>query len=86
MHYMKDDLVSKMIEDLDKRVTFGGFDQNQIRDISQDIWDEIISKVVIYRGGNGEEFEDIYVDIGVNIRRAQVYSWYGAMHLLPYIC
>ena len=37
MHYMNDDLVSKMIEDLDKRVTLGGFDQNQIRDISQDI-------------------------------------------------
>ena len=46
----------------------------------------MISKVVRYRGGNGEEFEDIYVDIGVNIRRAQAYSWYGAMHLLPYIC
>ena len=34
---MKDDLVSKMIEDLDKRVTLGGFYQNQVRDISQGI-------------------------------------------------
>ena len=32
---MKDDLVSNMIEELDKRGTFGGFDKNKIRDISQ---------------------------------------------------
>ena len=48
---MKYDVVSKMIDELNRRGTFGGFNQNQIRKILQGFWYEIKTDILRERGG-----------------------------------
>ena len=48
---IKDDVVSKMVEELDKREKFVGLNKNQIRKILQGFKDDIINDVGRKRGG-----------------------------------
>ena len=49
--YFRDYIITKMIEKLDKRGRFSGFNNNQTRDLLQVVWDKIMHEI----GGNMKE-------------------------------
>ena len=66
---MKDDLVSKMIEELDKREVLCGFNHNNTRYVFRG-FEMRKSTILVGRGGGGmREVDEGKFDIGVNIKR-----------------
>ena len=59
--------------------SLNGFNQNQTRDIFQFFHDDIINDIGGEKGGRMSEVGGGEVNIGVPIRRYQVYVWCVAM-------
>ena len=62
-------MVSKMIEDLDRRGALGGFNHNK-KIFFQGFRYGIMNEIGGERGGRRREFEEGEVEIGVTLRRA----------------
>ena len=48
---MKDDMLAKIIEELDTRGSLGGFNQNQMRGVLHGFQDETMNGIVVGAGG-----------------------------------
>ena len=82
----RDDMLSKMIEELYRMVTLGGFDHNQTNEVLQGFQDYIMNVIGRDRGGRRGEVQEVEVDIGVPLRRSHIYTWGSVIHLLKEGC
>ena len=77
-------MVSKIIKDLDMMGVLGGFNQNQVRDIFQGFFYDVMDAIGGERGSRKRGVEEGDIKSSIPFSMFQVFEWVGEIHLLPW--